>query len=142
MHDRNFECAVESNGTQPAPADLDWICVSPKAGAPMALSNGNELKLVYPQADLDPASLEKMDFDYWWLQPMDGPDRAANTTAAVAYCLEHTRWRLSLQTHKFIGIPCCSNSANSFASRRHRLCTERSMLCPVAGCTAIPTAPR
>src|SRR3546814_15650273 len=114
---RNFECAVESNGTQPAPADLDWICVSPKAGAPMALSTGHELKLVYPQADLDPASLEKMDFDYWCMQPMDGPDRAAHTPAADAYCLEHPRWRPRLQTPKFIGNPCSANSANTFDSR-------------------------
>jgi 7-carboxy-7-deazaguanine synthase len=102
---RGFECAVETNGTTPAPPDLDWICVSPKAGAPLAVTRGNELKLVYPQAGLDPASLERFEFDHWWLQPMDGPDRHANTAAAVAYCLAHPRWRLSLQTHKFIGIP-------------------------------------
>lgn len=102
---RSFACAVETNGTVPAPPNLDWICVSPKAGAPLAITRGNEIKLVYPQAGLDPASLERFEFDHWWLQPLDGPDRPANTAAAIAYCLVHPRWRLSLQTHKFIGMP-------------------------------------
>lgn len=102
---RGFECAVETNGTQPTPANLDWVCVSPKAGAPLVLTRGSELKLVYPQPGLDPATLLSLTFDHWWLQPMDGPSRHTNTTAAVEYCLAHPRWRLSLQTHKFIGIP-------------------------------------
>lgn len=104
-HARGFTCAVETNGTQPAPVGLDWVCVSPKANAPLQLEGGDELKLVYPQAGLDPASLATLAFDHFWLQPMDGLDQAANTRAAVAYCLAHPRWRLSLQTHKVLGIP-------------------------------------
>lgn len=105
IHARGFACAVETNGTQEPPQGLDWICVSPKAGAPLRLTRGQELKLVYPQPGLDPEDFAKLDFASFWLQPMDGPDRAANTAAAVAYCLAHPRWRLSLQTHKLIGIP-------------------------------------
>lgn len=105
IHARGFAAAVETNGTQAAPAGLDWICVSPKAGAPLKLTQGDEMKLVYPQAGLDPASVADLPFAHFWLQPMDGPARAANTAAAVAYCLDHPRWRLSLQTHKLIGIP-------------------------------------
>ena len=105
VHARGFEVAVETNGTLDAPPAIDWICVSPKAGAPLAQRSGAELKLVFPQADLDPGSMAGLDFRHFWLQPMDGPDRIANTAAAVAYCLAHPRWRLSLQTHKLIGIP-------------------------------------
>ncbi|MEN9313652.1 MAG: 7-carboxy-7-deazaguanine synthase [Pseudomonadota bacterium] len=104
LHARGFEVAVETNGTQPAPAGLDWICVSPKAGAPVVLTRGNELKLVYPQLTALPERFESLDFDWFLLQPMDGPAREANTRAALAYCLKHPRWRLSLQTHKFLGI--------------------------------------
>lgn len=104
LHAEGFEVAVETNGTRPAPDGLDWTCVSPKAGAPLTLIAGDELKLVYPQAGLDPATLEHLDFTSLRLQPMDGPDLAANTAAAVAYCLEHPQWQLSVQTHKFIGI--------------------------------------
>ena len=100
-----FEVAVETNGTVEPPDGVDWLCVSPKAGAPLRLRRGSELKLVFPQPALDPASLENLDFTQFWLQPMDGPDHAANTAAAVAYCLAHPRWRFSLQTHKLIGIP-------------------------------------
>lgn len=102
---RGFTAAVETNGTLDAPAGLDWICVSPKAGAPLRLRAGDELKLVFPQAGLDPAELIGLPFRHRWLQPMDGPDRAVNTAAAVAYCLAHPAWRLSVQTHKMIGIP-------------------------------------
>ena len=102
---RGFEVAVETNGTLPAPPAIDWICVSPKAGAPLAQTSGSELKLVFPQAGLDPADLVGLDFSHRWLQPMDGPERDANTRAAVAYCRGDARWRLSLQTHKMIGIP-------------------------------------
>jgi 7-carboxy-7-deazaguanine synthase len=105
VHRRGFEAAVETNGTLPAPAALDWICVSPKAGADLVQRRGDELKLVYPQAGLDPESLAGLDFRHFLVQPMDGPDRIANTRAAIAWCLEHPRWRLSLQTHKVIGIP-------------------------------------
>jgi organic radical activating enzyme len=105
MQNRGFSCAVETNGTQAAPPHLDWICVSPKAGAPLVLTSGHELKLVYPQAGIEPETLEHLSFQHWWLQPMDGPDRMANTAAAVEYCLAHPRWRLSLQAHKIIGIP-------------------------------------
>jgi 7-carboxy-7-deazaguanine synthase (Cx14CxxC type) len=105
VHARGFAAAVETNGTQAAPVGLDWICVSPKAGAPLKLNQGDEMKLVYPQAGLDPAQVADLAFEHFWLQPMDGPERIANTAAAVAYCLDHPRWRLSLQTHKLIGIP-------------------------------------
>ena len=106
LHDRGFAVAVETNGTQRAPAGLDWICVSPKADAPLALKAGDELKLVYPQlqAESAPEQFEQLDFRHFFLQPMDGPDLAANTRAAVAYCLAHPRWRLSVQTHKAAGI--------------------------------------
>jgi 7-carboxy-7-deazaguanine synthase (Cx14CxxC type) len=104
LHDRGFEVAVETNGTQKAPDGLDWICVSPKERAHWVLKHGNELKLVFPQPGLDPASLESLDFDNFFLQPMDGPRVAENTKAAVAYCLAHPKWRLSVQTHKVLGI--------------------------------------
>jgi 7-carboxy-7-deazaguanine synthase (Cx14CxxC type) len=105
LKDAGFEIGVETNGTIAAPAGLDWICVSPKAGAQLAQRSGNELKLVYPQRDLPPDEFASFNFDEFWLQPMDGPARLANTEAAVAYCLANPRWRLSLQTHKMIGIP-------------------------------------
>jgi 7-carboxy-7-deazaguanine synthase (Cx14CxxC type) len=105
VHARGFEAAVETNGTLPAPAGLDWICVSPKAGAKMMQRHGDELKLVWPQHGLDPDALATLDFRHFLVQPMDGPDRAANTQAAIAWCLAHPHWRLSLQTHKMIGIP-------------------------------------
>ena len=105
VHARGFEAAVETNGTLTPPPGLDWICVSPKAGAPLVAKAGSELKLVFPQKDLLPDELLGLAFSHFWLQPMDGCDRAANTAAAIAYCLDHPRWRLSLQTHKFIGIP-------------------------------------
>ena len=104
FHARGFEVAVETNGTQEPPPGVDWICVSPKARAPLVLHHGNELKLVYPQPGLDPASLEELEFDEFFLQPMDGPERDENTRKAVAYCLAHPRWRLSVQTHKGLGI--------------------------------------
>ncbi len=104
FHARGLEIAVETNGTQEPPPGIDWICVSPKAGAQWILKQGNELKLVFPQPGLDPAALESLDFEQFFLQPMDGPDAAANTRAAVAYCLAHPRWRLSIQTHKLLGI--------------------------------------
>ena len=105
LHAAGFEVAVETNGTQPAPAGLDWICVSPKAGAPLVLAAGDELKLVFPQEGAEPERFRQLGFGHFFLQPMDGPDRAANTDRAVAYCLSHPEWRLSLQTHKLLGIP-------------------------------------
>ena len=105
VHRLGFEIAVETNGTQDAGNGIDWICVSPKAGAPLKQRNGDELKLVYPQAGIDPAEFFDLQFDHFWLQPMDGPDRAANTAAAIAYCLTHPHWRLSVQMHKLVGIP-------------------------------------
>ena len=102
---RGFETAVETNGTIAPPAGLDWVCVSPNAGAGLVATGGQELKLVFPQPGLPPEAVEGLAFDHFWLQPMDGPDRAANTAAAVAHCLEHPRLRLSLQTHKLIGVP-------------------------------------
>lgn len=104
LHARGFEVAVETNGTQEPPPGLDWICVSPKAGAPLMLRRGDELKLVFPQPDLDPASFEQLDFSEFFLQPMDGPAVRDNTRRAMAYCLEHPRWRLSVQMHKVLGI--------------------------------------
>jgi len=102
---RGFSIAVETNGTIAAPAGIDWICVSPKAQAEIVQKTGQELKLVYPQAGVDPARFEGLDFERFYLQPLDGPDREANTHAAVAYCLAHPRWRLSVQTHKYLGLP-------------------------------------
>ena len=105
LHERYFEIAVESNGTIAAPAGLDWLCISPKAGAELVQRSGNELKLVYPQAGADPAEFERLPFRNFFLQPMDGPNRTANTELALRYCLGHPQWRLSLQTHKILGIP-------------------------------------
>ena len=107
FHEAGFQVAVETNGTQSAPAGLDWICVSPKAGAPLRLLTGDELKLVYPQreAEAQPERFESLAFRLFSLQPMDGPNREENTQRALAYCLAHPQWRLSLQTHKLIGIP-------------------------------------
>ena len=105
FHDAGFEVAVETNGSLPAPAGLDWICVSPKGQAPLAQTAGDELKLVFPQAGVDPARFEALGFGRFLLQPMDGPTRQANTQAAIAYCLDHPLWRLSVQTHKYLGIP-------------------------------------
>jgi 7-carboxy-7-deazaguanine synthase (Cx14CxxC type) len=104
LHNHHFEIAVETNGTKIAPPGIDWICVSPKAGAPLMQRTGNELKLVFPQAALMPTDLPDLNFSYYFLQPMDGPQQAASTQAATHYCMEHPQWRLSLQTHKIIGI--------------------------------------
>jgi 7-carboxy-7-deazaguanine synthase (Cx14CxxC type) len=104
LHAHGFEIAVETNGTLAAPAGLDWICVSPKAGAPFVQRSGDELKLVYPQQEFDPAQFEALDFRNFFLQPMDGPDRIANTQRAVEYCMQHPLWRVSLQTHKILAI--------------------------------------
>ena len=101
---RGFEIAVETNGTVAAPDGLDWICVSPKADAEVVQTAGQELKLVYPQALARPERFAGLAFERFWLQPMDGPDQAANTAAAVDYCLTHPQWRLSVQTHKYIGV--------------------------------------
>lgn len=105
VHAQGFEIAIETNGTQTPPEGIDWICVSPKAGAELVLREGHELKLVYPQAGLAPEAVAGLAFAHFYLQPMDGPARIANTQAAVAYCLDHPQWRLSVQTHKMIGIP-------------------------------------
>jgi 7-carboxy-7-deazaguanine synthase (Cx14CxxC type) len=104
LHSRGFEVAVETNGTRPAPPSLDWVCVSPKAGAPLVQTSGNELKLVYPQENAPPEKFERLDFRHFFLQPMDGPETARNTELAIDYCLRHPRWRLSIQTHKLVGI--------------------------------------
>jgi 7-carboxy-7-deazaguanine synthase (Cx14CxxC type) len=105
LHDRGFEVAIETNGTiAPAPAGIDWVCVSPKAGAPLRLTQGDELKLVVPQPGLAPEALETLSFRFFSLQPMDGPARAENTRLAIELCLKRPLWRLSLQTHKQIGI--------------------------------------
>jgi 7-carboxy-7-deazaguanine synthase len=105
LHALGFSIAIETNGTQAAPAGIDWICVSPKADAPLILTSGSELKLVYPQPKAMPDRFEHLDFQHFFLQPMDGADREANTLAAIAYCLENPRWRLGLQTHKITGLP-------------------------------------
>ena len=104
FHARGFRVAIETNGTLAPPAGVDWICVSPKASAALALRSGNELKLVYPQDDALPERFESLAFDHFFLQPMDGPARESNTREAIDYCLAHPRWRLSLQSHKIIGI--------------------------------------
>ena len=104
LHARGFAIALETNGTLVAPQGIDWVCVSPKAQAPVVQTRGQELKLVYPQSGVDPARFEGLDFERFLLQPMDGPRRAANTEATIAYCLVHPRWRLSVQTHKYLGI--------------------------------------
>ncbi len=105
LHAHGFEVAIESNGTIAAPGGIDWICVSPKAGAPLVQTNGDELKLVYPQDGAEPERYERFNFRHLYLQPMDGPDLIRNTELAVRYCMEHPQWRLSLQTHKLLGIP-------------------------------------
>jgi 7-carboxy-7-deazaguanine synthase len=105
FHEAGFEVAVETNGTQPAPDLLDWICVSPKAGSELVQRSGHELKLVFPQLGAEPELYEGLGFRHFFLQPMDGPERERNTALAVRYCLEHPWWRLSLQTHKLLGIP-------------------------------------
>jgi 7-carboxy-7-deazaguanine synthase len=106
FHAEGFEVAVETNGTQPAPKGIDWICVSPKANAAVRLSNGDELKLVYPQREPDaqPERFEHLSFRHFSLQPMDGPEIIENTRLAIEYCLAHPKWRLSLQTHKLLGL--------------------------------------
>ncbi|MBI1867644.1 MAG: 7-carboxy-7-deazaguanine synthase [Methylocystis sp.] len=104
LHGEGFEIAMETNGTLPVPASIDWICVSPKAGAPLAQTAGDELKLVFPQQGAEPERYEHLAFDHFLLQPMDGPQLARNTRAAIDYCLAHPHWRFSLQTHKTIGV--------------------------------------
>jgi 7-carboxy-7-deazaguanine synthase (Cx14CxxC type) len=105
MHVLGFEIAVETNGTLPAPRGIDWLCVSPKADSTLVVLRGDELKLVYPQPGVDPESFASLEFREFFLQPMDGADAVRNLAAAVRYCLEHPRWRLSMQTHKLAGIP-------------------------------------
>ncbi|WP_082079691.1 7-carboxy-7-deazaguanine synthase [Williamsia herbipolensis] len=105
LHDRGFFVAVETNGTQRVPDGIDWLCVSPKLGAPLVVDGGDELKLVYPQRGDDPARYADLSFGSFRLQPMDGDEIAANTQASVEYCLSHPQWRLSVQTHKWLGIP-------------------------------------
>ncbi|WP_368925185.1 MULTISPECIES: 7-carboxy-7-deazaguanine synthase [Brevundimonas] len=104
LHEAGFEIAIETNGTLAAPDGIDWICVSPKADAPVVQTSGQELKLVFPQDKAMPDRFEHLAFERFWLQPMDGPDQAANTAAAIEYCLAHPKWRLSVQTHKYIGV--------------------------------------
>jgi 7-carboxy-7-deazaguanine synthase len=104
FHAEGFEVAIETNGTQPVPRGVDWVCVSPKRGGRLLVTAGHELKLVVPQPDMEPEQFESLDFRAFLLQPMDGPDRERNTRLAVDYCLAHPRWRLSLQTHKYLGI--------------------------------------
>jgi len=105
LHRLTFEIAVETNGTVKAPENLDWICVSPKAGTQLVVTSGDELKLIYPQAGADPQQFESLNFTHFFLQPMDGIERERNTKLALEYCLAHPRWRLSLQTQKLLGIP-------------------------------------
>jgi 7-carboxy-7-deazaguanine synthase (Cx14CxxC type) len=104
LHAHGFEIAVETNGTVAPPPGLDWVCVSPKGDSALVIERGNELKLVYPQAGVDPARFEALAFDHFFLQPMDGPLRADNTARAIAYCQQHPRWKLGIQSHKMIGI--------------------------------------
>lgn len=104
LHSKHFRIAVETNGTVKAPAGIDWLCVSPKAGAHLVQTSGQELKLVFPQPAAMPGAFEDLDFTHLFLQPMDGPDQVANTQAAIDYCMAHPKWRLSLQTHKITDI--------------------------------------
>lgn len=104
FHDQGFEVAVETNGTQEAPRGLDWICMSPKPNTDLVLNSGDELKFIYPQPNLAPEQFTHLDFRYFFLQPMDGPDQAKNTKLTLEYCLNHPVWRVSLQTHKYVGI--------------------------------------
>ncbi|HVH69233.1 MAG TPA: 7-carboxy-7-deazaguanine synthase [Gemmatimonadales bacterium] len=105
LHGAGFEIAIETNGTLPVPAGIDWICVSPKARAQLVQRSGNELKLIFPQDGAEPERYARLDFRHFFLQPMDGPQRARNTELAAAYCLAHPQWRLSLQMHKLVGLP-------------------------------------
>ena len=105
LHKRGFEVALETNGTIAPPRSIDWLCVSPKARARLGVTSGDELKLVFPQEGAAPPDFEALDFDYFFLQPKDGPEREANTRLAIDYCLSFPRWRLSLQAHKLLGIP-------------------------------------
>ena len=105
LHGYGFEIAVETNGTIEPPPNLDWVCVSPKADAELVVAEGNELKLVYPQENADPSRFENLNFTHWFLQPMDGPTRDENSQKAVDYCLRNPKWKLSVQIHKFLGIP-------------------------------------
>ena len=105
LHAAGFEVAIETNGTLEPPAGIDWVCVSPKAGAELVVRTGNEIKLVFPQDGAEPGQFEDLAFQHFFLQPMDGPRRKANTEAALRYCLAHPRWRLRLETHKLLGIP-------------------------------------
>jgi 7-carboxy-7-deazaguanine synthase (Cx14CxxC type) len=104
LHREGFSIAVETNGTLPPPPGIDWLCVSPKAGVPAIVRGGNECKIVYPQEGMDPALWEQLEFDHFFIQPMDGPEREKNTRLAIEYCLAHPRWKLSLQSHKYIGL--------------------------------------
>jgi 7-carboxy-7-deazaguanine synthase len=105
FHRVGLEVAVETNGTRVPPAGIDWVCVSPKAGAELVLRSGEEIKLVYPQKGAEPELFEDLDFEHFFLQPMDGPSKEENTCLAIRYCLNHPTWKLSLQTHKILGIP-------------------------------------
>jgi organic radical activating enzyme len=105
FHAEGFEVAIETNGSRLPPPGIDWVCVSPKAGAELLLRSGDELKLVYPQAGAEPENFQHLDFQRFFLQPMDGPERDANISLAIEYCLLHPQWRLSLQTHKLLGLP-------------------------------------
>lgn len=105
LHRHGFQIALETNGTRPVPAGLDWLCVSPKANATLLVQSGDELKLVYPQAEAPPERFEQLAFDHFFLQPMDGPELPENRRRCLDYCRQHPRWRLSLQTHKLLGIP-------------------------------------
>ncbi|MET3962809.1 7-carboxy-7-deazaguanine synthase [Marmoricola sp. OAE513] len=105
LQSRGFYVAVETNGTQVPPAGIDWLCVSPKIGADLVVTGGHELKFVYPQRGADPTQFEGLDFEHYRVQPMDGPDINENVAAAVKFCLDHPNWNLSMQTHKYLGIP-------------------------------------
>lgn len=105
LHGRGFQIAVETNGTLPVPGNVDWVCVSPKSVQDLVVRSGNELKLVFPQTDCRPESFESLNFQYFFLQPMDGPDQLENQQLAADYCLKHPQWRLSIQMHKVLGLP-------------------------------------
>ncbi|MBK8954905.1 MAG: 7-carboxy-7-deazaguanine synthase [Saprospiraceae bacterium] len=105
LHEQGFEIAIETNGTLPAPSGIDWICMSPKPNTNYVITQGHELKFIFPQSDLNPADFEHFEFRHFYLQPMDGPELNKNTLKAIEYCLLHPKWSLSIQMHKIIGIP-------------------------------------
>src|SRR3954471_21762667 len=140
LHARDFEIAIETNGTLPVPAGIDWVCVSPKANAELVVTRGDELKLVYRQQGGEPERYADLDFSHFFLQPMDGPDRDRFTAESIAYCRAHPQWRLSIQTHKDLGIP--RTSSRSSPSRPPTGCQMCRPTTSAPGCTVTRSGSR